>query len=54
VNLCGWSLNRPEVSVTTNVIQNAPQRSPEEVKAHLVMLQRAVLAEAKKYEADNA
>jgi hypothetical protein len=39
VNRCGWSLNRPEVSVTTNVIQNtAPQRNPEEVKAHVVEL----------------
>jgi hypothetical protein len=51
VNLCGWSLNKPEVSVTTNVIQNAaPQRSPEQVKAHLVELQRAVWAECERLE----
>jgi hypothetical protein len=43
VNMCGWTL-RPDISVVTNVVQNAPpQKSPEEVKAHLVMLQRAVL-----------
>jgi hypothetical protein len=51
VNLCGWSLNRPEVSVVTNVIQNnALRRTPEQVKAHLVELQRAVLAEARRFE----
>jgi hypothetical protein len=51
VNLCGWSLNKPEVCVTTNVIQNAaPQRSPEQVKAHLVELQRAVWAECERLE----
>ena len=51
VNLCGWSLNKPEVSVVTNVIQNAaPRRSPEEVKAHLVELQRAVWAECDRLE----
>ena len=32
VNLCGMSLNKPEVQVVTNVIQNAqPQRSEAEV-----------------------
>jgi hypothetical protein len=51
VNLCGMSLNKPDVQVVTNVIQNAaPQRSPEEVKAHLVMLQRAVLEECRKFD----
>ena len=46
-----WSLNKPEVSVVTNVIQNAaPRRSPEEVKAHLVELQRAVWAECDRLE----
>jgi hypothetical protein len=31
VNLCGWSLNRPDVSVTTNVIHaDVPQRSEAE------------------------
>ena len=51
VNLCGWSLNRPEVSVVTNVIQNnQPQRSEAEVKAHLVELQRAVWAECDRLE----
>jgi hypothetical protein len=49
VNLCGWSLNKPEVSFTTNVIQTgAPaRRSEAEMKAHLVELQRAVWAEAR-------
>ena len=48
VNLCGWSLNKHEVSVVTNVIQNAaPRRSPEEVKAHLV---EAVWAECDRLE----
>jgi hypothetical protein len=51
VNLCGMSLNKPEVFVATNVIQNAaPQRSPEQVKAHLVELQRAVWAECDRLE----
>jgi hypothetical protein len=51
VNLCGWSLNKPEVSITTNVIQTAaPRRSEAETKAHLVELQRAVWAEARRLE----
>ena len=50
VNMCGWTL-RPDVSVVTNVIQNAqPQRSPEEVKKHLCELQRAVLAECRRFD----
>jgi hypothetical protein len=51
VNQCGWTL-RPDISVVTNVVQNnqQPQKSPEEVKAHLVMLQRAVLEECRKYD----
>jgi hypothetical protein len=47
INLCGWSL-RPETVV--NVMQHTAAavdtRSPEEVKAHLVELQKAVLEEA--------
>jgi hypothetical protein len=44
VNHCGWTI-RPDVSVTTNVIQNnQPQRTPEQVKAHLIELQKAVWA----------
>jgi hypothetical protein len=51
VNLCGMSLNKPEVQVVTSVIQNAaPQRSEAEVKAHLVELQRAVWAECDRLE----
>jgi hypothetical protein len=47
---CGWTM-KPDVSVITNVVQNAtPQRSPEEVKRHLVELQRAVLEECRKYD----
>src|SRR5438132_10766425 len=47
INLCGWSL-RPETVV--NVVQNVrtDTRSPEEIKAHLVELQRAVLEEARR------
>jgi hypothetical protein len=45
VNLCGMSLSKPEVQVVTNVIQNnQPQRTPEQVKAHLIELQKAVWA----------
>jgi hypothetical protein len=51
VNLCGMSLSKPDVQVVTNVIQNnALRRTPEQVKAHLVELQRAVLAEARRFE----
>jgi hypothetical protein len=48
VNHCGWTI-RPDVSVTTNVIQNnqPPRRTPEQVKAHLVELQKAVWAACK-------
>ena len=28
VNLCGWSLNKPEVSVTTNVTRRVPVSGP--------------------------
>jgi hypothetical protein len=50
VNQCGWTI-RPDVSVVTSVIQNnQPQRTPEQVKAHLVELQRAVLEECRKYD----
>ena len=47
INLCGWSL-RPETVVS--VVQNVrtDTRSPEEIKAHLVELQRAVLEEARR------
>jgi hypothetical protein len=48
VNHCGWTI-RPDVAVVTNVIQNnQPQKSPEEVKRHLVELQRAVLEECRR------
>jgi hypothetical protein len=41
---CSATLNTDYAGFKTNVVQNAPpQKSPEEVKAHLVMLQRAVL-----------
>jgi hypothetical protein len=50
VNLCGWAI-RPDISVVTNVVQNAAQqKSPEEIKAHLVMLQRAVLEECRRFD----
>jgi hypothetical protein len=50
-NLCGWSLNKPEVQAVTNLIQNAqPQRSPEEVKRHLCEPQRAVLEECRRFD----
>jgi hypothetical protein len=51
VNLCGWSLNAPQTVV--NVVQHgAPvdTRSPEQVKAHLVELQRAVLEECRRFD----
>jgi hypothetical protein len=48
INQCGWS-RKPEVQVTTNVIQNTgSSRSPEQVKAHLVELQKAVLKECRR------
>ena len=52
VNLCGMSLNKPDVQVVTNVIQNnqQPERSPEQVKRHLVELQRAVLEECRRFD----
>ena len=45
INLCGWSL-RPETVVS--VVQNVrtDTRSEEEIKAHLVEMQKAVLEEA--------
>lgn len=53
VNLCGWSLNKPDTTVV-NVVQNAvgrlDPRDPQKVKAHLVELQRAVLQEARRQE----
>ena len=51
MNLCGWSLYAPQTVV--NVVQHgAPvdTRSPEQVKAHLVMLQREVLAECRRFD----
>jgi hypothetical protein len=51
VNLCGWSLTAPQTVV--NVVQHgAPvdTRTPEQIKAHLVMLQRAVLEECRKFD----
>ena len=48
INQCGWS-RRPQVQVTTNVIQNSGDpRTPEEVKGHLVELQKAVLEECRR------
>jgi hypothetical protein len=48
INQCGWS-RKPEVQVTTNVIQNTgSSRSPEQTKAHLVELQKAVLEECRR------
>ena len=50
INQCGCS-RKPEVQVTTNVIQNTgSSRSPEQVKAHLVELQKAVLEECRRPE----
>jgi hypothetical protein len=53
INRCGWTI-RPDVAVVTNVIQNAaPRRTPAEVKAHLVELQRAVWEECDRIEKQN-
>jgi hypothetical protein len=53
INHCGWTI-RPDVAVVTNVIQNpAPRRTPEQVKAHLVELQRAVWEECDRIEKQN-
>ena len=53
VNLCGWSLHKPEtvVNVVQNNVGRLDPRDPEKVKAHLVDLQRAVLQEARRLEA---
>jgi hypothetical protein len=51
VNLCGWSLNAPQTVV--NVVQHgAPvdTRTPEQIKAHLCELQRAVLEECRRFD----
>jgi hypothetical protein len=42
---------KPAVSVVTNVVQqNTDTRTPEQVKAHLVDLQRAVLEECRRFD----
>src|SRR6516165_3648628 len=43
VNLCGMSLNRPEtvLNLVQNVGRPVDTRTPEQVKAHLIELQRA-------------
>ena len=43
INLCGWSLSKPEVMV--NVVQNAMPPPPESVKRALCDMHAAVLAE---------
>jgi len=51
VNLCGWSLNAPQTVV--NVVQHGgtvDTRSPEQIKAHLCELQRAVLEECRRFD----
>jgi hypothetical protein len=52
VNLCGMSLNKPEtvVNLVQNVGRPVDTRTPEQVKAHLVELQRAVWAECERLE----
>jgi hypothetical protein len=49
-NTAGWVV-KPAVSVVTNVVQqNTDTRTPEQVKAHLVDLQRAVLEECRRFD----
>ena len=50
VNLCGWSLNKPDTTVV-NVVQNVGRpdpRSPEQVKAQLLEAHKYILAEARR------
>jgi hypothetical protein len=42
VNLCHWSLNKPEVCVTNIVQNNQVPPTPETTKAHLAKMQFAV------------
>jgi len=50
VNLCGWSLNKPEtvVNVVQNVGRSVDTRSPEQVKAQLLEAHKYILAEARR------